>query len=99
MIIRIVKMSFVPEKVNDFKLLFEGYKLQIAAAHGCLSLRLLQERESSIFFTISEWQEEKYLEQYRQSHLFAIVWQQTKTYFNAKPEAWTNDILFNSITI
>jgi quinol monooxygenase YgiN len=96
MVTRIVKMSFMPEKVSEFKMLFEQYKLQIAAAEGCFSLRLLQAKERNVFFTFSEWQEEKYLEQYRQSALFAEVWSTTKTFFNAKPEAWTSDILFNS---
>jgi len=99
MITRIVKMSFMPEKVEDFKQLFELYKTKIAAAEGCLSLQLLQTHQSSIFFTLSQWQEDKYLQQYRQSPLFAVVWSQTKTLFNAKPEAWTNDILFNSEAI
>lgn len=96
MITRIVKMSFVPERFTDFSALFERYKTQIAQAEGCVSLRLVQAQGSSVCFTISEWQEEKYLEQYRQSALFATVWSQTKTFFNAKPEAWTTEVLFIS---
>jgi quinol monooxygenase YgiN len=96
MITRIVKMSFKPEKVVEFKALFERYKLQIAGAEGCISLRMMQEHGTTIFFTYSEWKAEEYLEQYRHSDLFAKVWSQTKTYFNAKPEAWTNNVLFNS---
>jgi hypothetical protein len=49
-----------------------------------------------VFFTYSEWEDPIYLEQYRQSALFAVVWSQTKTFFNAKPEAWTTEVLFNS---
>ena len=99
MVTRIVKMSFMPEKVEEFKLLFEQYKMQIASAEGCNSLRMMQERDTTIFFTYSEWKSEAYLEQYRQSELFATVWSKTKTYFNAKAEAWTNDVLFNSQAI
>jgi quinol monooxygenase YgiN len=99
MVTRIVKMSFMPEKVEEFKLLFEQYKMQIASAEGCNSLRMMQERDTTIFFTYSEWKSEAYLEQYRQSDLFATVWSKTKTYFNAKAEAWTNDVLFNSEAI
>ena len=99
MVTRIVKMSFMPEKVEEFKLLFEQYKMQIASAEGCNSLRMMQERDTTIFFTYSEWKSEAYLEQYRQSELFATVWSKTKTYFNAKAEAWTNDVLFNSEAI
>jgi quinol monooxygenase YgiN len=96
MVTRIVKMSFKPEKVEEFKELFEKYKLQIAAAAGCISLRMMQERDTTIFFTYSEWEAEEYLEQYRLSDLFAKVWSQTKTFFNDKPQAWTNDVLFSS---
>ncbi len=99
MVTRIVKMSFVPEKVEEFKQLFEQYKMQIASAEGCISLRMMQEHGTSIFFTYSEWKSEAYLEQYRRSDLFAKVWSQTKTFFNAKAEAWTNDVLFNSEAI
>ncbi len=96
MVTRIVKMSFKPDRVEEFKQLFEQYKMQIAGAEGCISLRMLQERESNIFFTYSEWQGEEYLEQYRRSDLFSKVWSQTKTFFNDKPQAWTSDVLFNS---
>jgi hypothetical protein len=96
MVTRIVKMSFKPEKVEEFKHLFEQYKMQIACADGCISLRLMQERDTTIFFTYSEWQAEEYLEQYRRSDLFSKVWSQTKTFFNDKPQAWTNDVLFSS---
>ena len=99
MITRIVKMSFVPEKLDDFRSLFETYKNQIAHAEGCVSLRLVQAQGSSICFTISEWKNEIFLEQYRQSELFATVWSQTKTFFNGKPEAWTTEVLFSSETL
>jgi quinol monooxygenase YgiN len=96
MITRIVKMSFMPEKAEQFKQLFEQYKMQIANAEGCISLRMMQERNTTIFFTYSEWKDEEYLEQYRRSELFTMVWSQTKSCFNAKPQAWTSDVLFNS---
>ncbi len=96
MVTRIVKMSFMPEKAEEFKQLFEQYKMQIANAEGCLSLRMMQERGTTIFFTYSEWKSEEYLEQYRRSDLFALVWSQTKTFFNDKPQAWTNEVLFKS---
>lgn len=90
-------MSFKPEKVEEFKKLFDLYKSQIASAEGCLSLQLLQEKDTTVFFTYSVWKEENYLEKYRNSELFDKVWSQTKTFFNAKPEAWTTHLLFNSI--
>jgi hypothetical protein len=96
MVTRIVKMSFKPEKVEEFKQLFDQFKHQIAGAQGCMSLRLLQDGSATIFFTYSEWQAEEDLENYRKSALFEQVWSRTKTFFNAKPEAWTTEVLFNS---
>lgn len=94
MITRIVKMSFFPEHVEEFKKLFDEYKSDIASSEGCLSLRLLQQKNTGVFFTYSEWIEESYLEQYRASDLFALVWSKTKILFNDRPEAWTNEQLF-----
>ncbi len=96
MIIRIVKMTFKQESTQDFEHLFEQYKEHIARAEGCISLKLIKQHHSPVFFTISEWEHEKYLELYRQSELFNTVWASTKVLFGAKPEAWTTEILFNS---
>ncbi len=89
MITRIVKMSFLPEKVESFIHLFEKHRQAISSVEGCRSLKLLRGNSSSLFFTVSEWEDEKYLENYRHSELFNTVWSNTKIFFNAKPEAWT----------
>ena len=90
MIIRIVKMTFAPEKANDFLKLFAENKSRIAGFEGCTHLELWNDKENSnVFFTYSHWQNESYLEKYRNSELFNSVWTQTKTLFSAKPEAWT----------
>lgn len=90
-------MSFYPEHTEEFKILFDQYKQEIASAEGCLSLRLLQQKNTGTFFTYSEWKEEKFLELYRQSDLFATVWSKTKIMFNARPEAWTTEQLFKQV--
>jgi (4S)-4-hydroxy-5-phosphonooxypentane-2,3-dione isomerase len=90
MIIRIVKMSFAPEKVNEFLLLFNSSKKEIRHFPGCTHLELLNDRNSpEVFFTYSHWEKESDLENYRNSSLFAGVWSQTKVLFNDKPLAWS----------
>ena len=90
MIIRIVKMTFVPEKVDDFLEIFNASKLLIRNFEGCSHLELLNDiNQPNIFFTYSYWQEEISLNNYRESELFAGVWAKTKILFNAKPEAWS----------
>lgn len=93
MIVRIVKMEFEPTKVESFKQLFDSHCELIRAFKGCKHLKLLQDvRHSNCFFTYSYWQDEKALEDYRNSELFGKVWAQTKVLFCAKPEAWSTSI-------
>ncbi|HXB41397.1 MAG TPA: antibiotic biosynthesis monooxygenase family protein [Bacteroidia bacterium] len=90
MIIRIVKMTFKPELVKDFLNLFNKNKNSIAGFEGCTHLELLNDKDNpAIFFTYSKWQDQSFLEKYRNSELFNTVWGQTKKFFDAKPEAWT----------
>ena len=90
MIIRIVKMTFSPEKVDDFLKVFEASKSKIRNFEDCTHLDLLQDiNDPSIFFTYSIWQSEEHLNKYRDSELFSTTWAKTKILFAAKPEAWT----------
>ncbi|MFN5307396.1 MAG: putative quinol monooxygenase [Bacteroidota bacterium] len=92
MIVRIVKMGFRPENVNRFLEVFEQSKAHIAAMPGCRSLSLLRDKnDPCLFFTHSEWEDEKYLEAYRKSAFFEEVWKQTKVLFSIRPEAWSTE--------
>ena len=83
-------MTFKPEFVNDFLKLFDENKNRIAGFEGCTHLELLNDKNDlAIFFTYSKWDDEFFLEKYRNSELFNTVWSQTKKLFAAKPEAWT----------
>ena len=74
MIIRIVKMTFAPEKVNDFLLLFESNKTLIAGFEGCTFLELLQDKnKANSYFTYSKWENEEMLNAYRNSKLFEKI--------------------------
>jgi heme oxygenase (mycobilin-producing) len=90
MIIRIVKMTFMPEKVNEFLEIFNSSKQLIRNFEGCSHLELLNDINSpNIFFTYSYWQCETHLNNYRDSELFGSVWKKTKPLFSAKAEAWS----------
>lgn len=94
MIIRIVKLTFKPEEVDSFKVLFESVKEKIRSREGCESLSLLQDKhDSRIFFTYSYWQSESQLNDYRHSELFEVTWRKTKAMFDDKPQAWSVDKL------
>lgn len=91
MVKRIVKMTFQPALVHEFLAIFEESSPRIRSFHGCLHLELWQSIEpgSNVLFTYSHWENEKALEEYRQSSLFLTTWARTKVLFAAKPEAWT----------
>ncbi len=90
MIIRIVKMTFKAEHVSDFLKMFDDKRNAIAGASGCLHLELWRDvKDENIYFTYSHWESEIFLNQYRDSALFALVWPMTKQWFSAKAEAWT----------
>ena len=92
MIVRVVKMTFQSEKVDDFKQIFEKNKSHIRNFPGVSHLELLQDvHEPNIFFTYSHWEQLQDLENYRNSDLFQKVWSETKPLFAKKAEAWSTD--------
>ena len=92
MFVRIVKMSFKPDKIEEFLNNFEESKSKIRNFKGCSLLELYRDKtDPSIFFTYSYWNHERDLNNYKNSILFKDVWEQTKILFNEKPVAWSVD--------
>ncbi len=92
MFVRIVKMSFHLDKIEEFLSIFDDKKHLIRNSDGCRFLELYQDKnQKNIFFTYSFWETNQDLENYRNSDLFKEVWSKTKTLFNNKPEAWSVD--------
>jgi len=90
MLIRIVKLNFKIENISSFEALFEETKHTIRNFEGCLFLELYQDQKHpNIFFTYSKWEDEMYLEAYRNSDFFKSVWSRTKQLFQDRPEAWS----------
>ncbi|SIR13106.1 putative quinol monooxygenase [Pontibacter lucknowensis] len=91
MLIRIVRMTFQPEKTADFLEIFRNSKEKIRAFDGCNHVELLQDlNHPNIYSTYSLWDSEKHLNNYRDSELFGQVWKATKALFADKPQAWSN---------
>lgn len=96
MIVRIVKMTFLSDKTQDFLTLFHASKEYIRAMPGCTHLELLNDIHSpDIFFTYSYWQSEEDLNNYRDSELFKKVWGATKLLHAKKAEAWSLKLMAN----
>lgn len=96
MIVRIVKMSFHEEHIPRFLENFESIKEKIRNAPGNRFLELYQDTEHpEVFFTYSHWDSENDLFNYRNSEFFNDVWTFTKKLFNAKPEAWSVNVVYS----
>lgn len=92
MIIRIVKLTLDPQKLEMFCEVFDNVKKQILAFEGCQYNELLKEQsESGVVFTYSHWNSAAELDNYRNSELFKDSWAKVKPMFAAKAEAWTLD--------
>jgi len=91
MLIRIVRMTFQEEKVEDFLAIFSASKDKIRNFEGCSYLELLRDAERAyVFTTYSHWESEQALEKYKQSSLFQTNWAATKLLFADKPLAFSS---------
>ncbi len=90
MLLRIVRMSFQPEKVDEFLSLFNQVSGRIRASDGCMYLKLMRDKDHpNILVTYSKWNDQSDLDNYRHSPLFSDTWAKTKVLFNDKPKAFS----------
>ena len=90
MIVRIVRLTFKLEEINNFLEIFEQQKKFIAGFEGCTHLTLLRDKQqANVFFTYSHWKNEEALERYRQSDFFRDIWSNVKLLFDDKLQAWS----------
>ena len=96
MLVRIVKLHFQEDKVDDFLAFFEKTKYKVNDFPGCLGMKLLRGSDDpSIIFTYSHWEKAENLENYRKSDTFGEIWTCIKPWFKNKPEAWSLQEHFN----
>lgn len=92
--IRIVRLHFREEHIDDFKNLFEERKEKIRHFPGCNYLELWQdEHDKAVFYTYSHWNEPNHLDDYRISELFEDTWSTVKKWFAQKPMAFSTNVL------
>ncbi|WP_143959917.1 putative quinol monooxygenase [Litoribacter populi] len=88
MLIRTVRMTFQPNKEDEFLEIFNASKKMIRNFPGCSHLELWQDyHQKNIFTTFSHWEDEEALNNYRDSELFRSTWKKTKVLFQEKPVA------------
>ncbi|MDW8295302.1 MAG: antibiotic biosynthesis monooxygenase family protein [Raineya sp.] len=90
MLIRIVRMYFQADKVQEFLEIFENAKKTIRSFEGCRYLELWQDIHSpNVFCSYSHWESEEHLEKYRHSEFFRNTWSKMKILFEKKPYAFS----------
>jgi quinol monooxygenase YgiN len=90
MIIRIVRMHFIPESVDDFLDIYERTQAAIQNVSGCIYLELMRDTEDpNVFITLSHWESTTALNNYRKSELFKNVWRRVKALFSQPAEAFS----------
>ncbi|NOT37569.1 MAG: antibiotic biosynthesis monooxygenase [Saprospiraceae bacterium] len=98
MIVRIVKMKFKEEHSSRFIEIYKTVKPFILKCKGCIAVNLLIDvNDSRVMSTISEWETENDLNQYRDSELFGITWSEVKQLFEDKPQANSYNKLESSL--
>ena len=91
---RIVKLTLKPERIAEFVEKFPSRKEKILTMPGCHGVDLFQDKKDPrIFFTISKWNDEAALNNYRHSDYFKATWAYMKQGFDDKPQAWSLDEL------
>ncbi len=88
MLIRTVRMTFRPDRLDEFLGLFCEARPKIEAAPGCRYLELWEDaRFPNVLTTYSHWDGPAALDAYRQSDLFRQTWARTTPLFAAAPVA------------
>ena len=84
MLLRTVRMTFRPDRLEAFHALFRETRARIAAAPGCLHLELWEDtRFPNVLTTYSHWESAEALDAYRESDLFRTTWTRTTPLFAA----------------
>ena len=89
-LVRIVRLTFNEETISQFEELYAEHSPAIALRKGCLGVELVTDiRNPYVRATISRWEDEESLNEYRNSELFGVVWPATSMLFDARPEVWS----------
>lgn len=94
MIIRIVRMTIDPGKVEIFKDYFNNSCSRIRGSAGCTHLELYSDAaQPNVMITFSKWETEDHLNRYRDSEVFKETWALVKPLFIEKPCAYSMKVV------
>ncbi len=94
MLMRLVRMRFQPDKVDEFLALYAVARPMIIAQPGCHSVQLLRQSDDpASFATWSIWEDAEALAAYRSSDFFQQFWPHVKALFRQPPEAASFEVV------
>lgn len=83
-------MHFTDAGVDEFLEIFNRNKSAIRNFPGCSHLQLLKDAEDpNTYTTLSHWDNQQSLDNYRKSELFGSVWGRVKTLFAERTQAFS----------
>jgi heme-degrading monooxygenase HmoA len=83
-------MTFRPGTEADFQKVFRDSQPVIKTFEGCIDVNGYNDVANPlVYFTISQWESEEALNNYRNSEFFMQTWTKTKALFESKAEAWS----------
>mgnify|MGYP000058895001 CR=1 FL=1 len=90
MLLRIVRMEFHADKLDDFRHLFDEVQSKISGFPGCQHVEMCTDPDlENVRYTFSKWDDQAALDAYRHSELFDETWRRTKVLFAGKPQAFS----------
>ena len=88
MIVRLVRLKFKPEHIEEFLAFYEQSRETIRHQQGCLTLSMLREtNDEAAFCTWSTWRSGRDLQQYRRSEFFRDFWPRVRAMLREPAEA------------
>lgn len=95
---RLVKLEIVEGYEEYFVEVYMNVFSEILKSPGCNTVKLVRDIHSKhIFFTVSEWDTEEDLNNYRASSLFREIWAKLKPHFANKAEVWSVEELSRKV--
>jgi quinol monooxygenase YgiN len=99
-LVRIVRMTFAPDKVDQFLTHFDEAAPQIRSFPGCHHLELWRDMDApAACTTYSRWESPEALDVYRDSDLFRRTWTTVKPLFDEPARARSHTVARSAHTI
>lgn len=96
MITRITKFQVKPELSEEFESFVHQFKDELMSTEGCRHFDILKDKENNKqLFMFMIWQEDDFLDQFRQSDLNKLLVGKLNYFSEKEPSSWTVETVFD----